>query len=166
MNQNNACIDSRQFQTRRFSVSFSSSTYERGLELRSSRKWCFSSSTDERGELARRRMTSVTMPGILDRVAFRVTRAIFSIGEVVTDSVSSALVIYSEGRKSSKVFAGCLTERARIRAGSLRSTDEIWSVSRVSKGVLSSPVIVTLRRGVAGTATGFRMPYVSPGAFW
>lgn len=79
-----------------------------------------------------RRMTSVTMPGILDRVAFRVTRAIFSIGEVVTDSVSSALVIYSGGRKSSKVFAGCLTERARIRAGSLRSTDEICMVSKSS----------------------------------
>jgi hypothetical protein len=150
----------------RANVFFSSPTNEGGLELRSSSKWCFSSSTDERGELVQRRMTPVTTPGIFDRVALRVTRAILSIGELGTESVSSALVIYCGGRKSSKVFAGCLIERARIKAGSLRSTYGSSAAAGPQERVMSSPVMVTLRRGVASADTGFKTPYFSPGAFW
>jgi hypothetical protein len=81
--------------------------------------------------------------------------------------MSSALVIYCGGRKSSKVTAGRLIERARMRAGSLRSIYGISSgVGASQEGVVNSPVIVTLRRGAAGTDTGFRTPYDSPGSFW
>jgi hypothetical protein len=65
-------------------------------------------------------MTSAIL-GIFGSARFLFTRAISSLGESGKELESSALVMYCGGRKSSKVFAGRLTERARMRAGSLRS---------------------------------------------
>lgn len=70
--------------------------------------------------MARERMTSPIF-GIFGSARFLFARVIASLGESGAELDSFALVMYSRGRKSSKVFAGRLTERARMRAGSLRS---------------------------------------------